>query len=92
MSSGPKLTEWTGKRWFVAVSREAGGETLAAAASAAREAKKRDVRSDPLVEAVLKRFPAPRSSRSPNPARPMRLRSWRQTIPTCRRFEAEDER
>jgi len=54
---GTKLTEWTGKRWFVTVSREAGSETLAAAAAAAREAKKRDVRSDPLVEAVLKRFP-----------------------------------
>jgi DNA polymerase III subunit gamma/tau len=54
---GAKLTEWTGKRWFVTVSREAGGETLATAAAAAREAKKRDVRSDPLVEAVLKRFP-----------------------------------
>ncbi len=54
---GAKLTEWTGKRWFVTVSREAGSETLAAAAAAMGEAKKRDVRSDPLVEAVLKRFP-----------------------------------
>ena len=54
---GTRLTEWTGKRWFVTVSREAGGETLAATAAAMREAKKRDVRSDPLVEAVLKRFP-----------------------------------
>ncbi len=54
---GSRLTEWTGRRWVVVVSREAGGPTLEEVAKAAREARKRDVRADPIVEAVLKRFP-----------------------------------
>jgi DNA polymerase-3 subunit gamma/tau len=54
---GTKLTEWTGRRWFVTVSREAGAPTLAESARAKDEAAKRDVRADPVVEAILQRFP-----------------------------------
>jgi DNA polymerase-3 subunit gamma/tau len=52
-----RLSDWTGKRWLVAISDEKGGPTLAEAAVAARDQRVRDVRSDPLVEAVLARFP-----------------------------------
>jgi DNA polymerase-3 subunit gamma/tau len=52
-----RLSDWTGKRWLVAVSDEQGGSTLAESAALRRDALKRDVRADPLVEAVLARFP-----------------------------------
>ncbi|MFT0858466.1 DNA polymerase III subunit gamma/tau [Ancylobacter sp. G4_0304] len=52
-----KLAEWTGRRWLVALSREEGGATLAEEATAARDAMMSDVRADPLVTAVLSRFP-----------------------------------
>ncbi|HLL26696.1 MAG TPA: DNA polymerase III subunit gamma/tau [Xanthobacteraceae bacterium] len=52
-----KLTEWTGRRWFVALSDEEGAPTLAERVAAERDARAHDVRSDPLVKAVLDRFP-----------------------------------
>ncbi len=52
-----KLTEWTGKRWFVAISDQEGLPTLAETAAAKKVAMVHDVRSDPLVAAVLSRFP-----------------------------------
>ncbi|TBW35970.1 DNA polymerase III subunit gamma/tau [Siculibacillus lacustris] len=52
-----KLTEWTGERWVVALSREEGGVTLAEERDAARSRLVADARADPLVAAVLKRFP-----------------------------------
>jgi DNA polymerase-3 subunit gamma/tau len=52
-----KLSEWTGRRWLVVLSAEQGGPTLAQTTAAERDALKRDVRADPLVEAVLARFP-----------------------------------
>src|SRR4029077_10607029 len=52
-----KLTEWTGKRWFVAISDQEGTPTLAETAAAKKVAMVHDVRSDPLVAAVLSRFP-----------------------------------
>jgi DNA polymerase III subunit gamma/tau len=52
-----KLTEWTGKRWFVAISDSEGAPTLAENAAAKKVALVHDVRSDPLVKAVLERFP-----------------------------------
>ena len=52
-----RLSEWTGRRWLVVLSAERGGPTLAESAAAERDALKRDVRADPLVEAVLARFP-----------------------------------
>jgi DNA polymerase-3 subunit gamma/tau len=52
-----KLTEWTGRRWLVALSREEGDETMADKAAAERDAMMTGVRADPLVTAVLARFP-----------------------------------
>ena len=52
-----KLSEWTGKRWLVILSAQAGGPTLAEQAKESQAALERGVRTDPLVEAVLQRFP-----------------------------------
>jgi DNA polymerase-3 subunit gamma/tau len=52
-----KLSDWTGRRWMVVVSGEAGEPTLWAQAQARKAELKDDVQSDPLVQAVLKRFP-----------------------------------
>jgi DNA polymerase III subunit gamma/tau len=52
-----KLSEWTGQRWLVGISDSASGETLAEAAAKKQDQLKRDVRHDPLVEAVLTKFP-----------------------------------
>ncbi len=52
-----KLSAWTGRQWMVIVSREAGASTLKAQADAQDAERKRGVRADPLVQAVLDRFP-----------------------------------
>jgi DNA polymerase-3 subunit gamma/tau len=52
-----KLTAWTGKRWIVVVSKEQGAPTMRAQADARQAEVERDVQSDPLVQAVLSRFP-----------------------------------
>ena len=52
-----KLTGWTGKRWIVVVSKEQGAPTMRAQADAHQAEIERDVQNDPLVQAVLKRFP-----------------------------------
>jgi DNA polymerase III subunit gamma/tau len=52
-----KLSAWTGKRWIVVVSQEQGGTTLREQAEREREEIERGVQSDPLVKAVLERFP-----------------------------------
>jgi len=52
-----KLTAWTGKRWMVVVSQEQGSATLRAQAEERQAELERGVQSDPLVQAVLKRFP-----------------------------------
>ncbi|MBV5263503.1 DNA polymerase III subunit gamma/tau [Pinisolibacter aquiterrae] len=52
-----KLSEWTGERWIVAVSREAGGATVAEEREQLRDRLVTDARAEPLVAAVLKRFP-----------------------------------
>ncbi|WP_407048632.1 DNA polymerase III subunit gamma/tau [Methyloraptor flagellatus] len=54
---GRKLQDWTGERWLIAVSREEGGATIFEERQAAREQLYSDARSDPLVAAVLRRFP-----------------------------------
>ncbi len=52
-----KLSDWTGRRWMVIVSAEPGLPSLRARADL-RKAELRDgVRGDPLVQAVLARFP-----------------------------------
>ncbi len=52
-----KLSAWTGKRWVVTVSQEAGAPTLRAQAEARQAEMERGVQADPLVKAVLARFP-----------------------------------
>jgi DNA polymerase-3 subunit gamma/tau len=52
-----KLGAWTGRRWMVAVSAEAGQPSLRAQADARKAELKDVVRDDPLVQAVLQRFP-----------------------------------
>ena len=52
-----KLGDWTGRRWMVAVSTEAGMPSLRAQAETRKAELKDGVRDDPLVQAVLARFP-----------------------------------
>jgi DNA polymerase-3 subunit gamma/tau len=52
-----KLTAWTGKRWIVVVSKEQGAPTMRAQMEAKQAEIELGVQSDPLVQAVLNRFP-----------------------------------
>ncbi|HJS60957.1 MAG TPA: DNA polymerase III subunit gamma/tau [Pseudolabrys sp.] len=52
-----KLTGWTGRRWIVVVSKEQGAPTMRAQADAQQAEIERGVQNDPLVQAVLSRFP-----------------------------------
>ncbi len=52
-----KLADWTGRRWMVIVSAEAGQPSLYAQAQMRKAELKDGVRGDPLVQAVLTRFP-----------------------------------
>jgi DNA polymerase-3 subunit gamma/tau len=52
-----KLAEWTGRRWLVVVSAEAGAPTVRSQAEKREAELKAGVRGDPLVQAVLARFP-----------------------------------
>ncbi|HEY7972627.1 MAG TPA: DNA polymerase III subunit gamma/tau, partial [Xanthobacteraceae bacterium] len=54
---GRKLSDWTGRRWMVVVSAEAGQPTVRSQQEARRSALENDVRADPLVQAVLAKFP-----------------------------------
>jgi DNA polymerase-3 subunit gamma/tau len=52
-----KLSQWTGRRWMVVVSAEQGAPTLKSQADERRAELETGVRADPLVKAVLARFP-----------------------------------
>jgi DNA polymerase III subunit gamma/tau len=52
-----KLSQWTGRPWVVVVSSEEGLPTLKAQEDARKAELKTGVRGDPLVQAVLARFP-----------------------------------
>jgi DNA polymerase-3 subunit gamma/tau len=52
-----RLQDWTGKRWMVSVSNEAGAPTVRSQNEARRDEVERGVRADPLVQAVLQKFP-----------------------------------
>jgi DNA polymerase-3 subunit gamma/tau len=54
---GRKFSQWTGRRWMVAVSAESGQPTIKSQLDARREENERGVRADPLVQAVLQKFP-----------------------------------
>ena len=52
-----KLEQWTGRRWTVIVSNEAGQPTLRSQNEVARNQRERAAESDPRVKEVLARFP-----------------------------------
>jgi DNA polymerase III subunit gamma/tau len=52
-----KLHGWTGRRWMVVVSAEQGAPSLRAQADQRKAQLKSDASDDPLVQAVLTRFP-----------------------------------
>ena len=52
-----KLEQWTGRRWTVIVSNEAGQATLREQNLVARNERERAAESDPRVKEVLARFP-----------------------------------
>jgi DNA polymerase-3 subunit gamma/tau len=52
-----KLADWTGRRWMVIVSAEPGAPSLYVQAQTRKAELKDGVRGDPLVQAVLARFP-----------------------------------
>tara|TARA_R110002020_G_scaffold285595_1_gene501110 strand:- start:18203 stop:20044 length:1842 start_codon:yes stop_codon:yes gene_type:complete len=55
-----KLTDWTGAKWSVALSREEGAPTLSERETAKRDALVSDARQDPDVAAILAKFPGAR--------------------------------
>jgi DNA polymerase-3 subunit gamma/tau len=52
-----KFSQWTNRRWMVVVSTEAGEPTVKVQKEARQAELKTGVRADPLVQAVLARFP-----------------------------------
>jgi DNA polymerase-3 subunit gamma/tau len=52
-----KLQLWTSRSWMVVISREAGAPTLKSVADTRKAELETGVRADPLVKAVLERFP-----------------------------------
>jgi DNA polymerase-3 subunit gamma/tau len=52
-----KISEWTGRRWMVVVSTEPGAPTVSSQNAAKQSELEQGVRADPLVQAVLARFP-----------------------------------
>ncbi|XWN24868.1 MAG: DNA polymerase III subunit gamma/tau [Roseibium sp.] len=54
---GRKLTEWTGQRWFVVVSREHGRPTIHEEQEANQQQLLSDAKSHPTVSALLSQFP-----------------------------------
>ncbi len=52
-----KLSEWTSRRWLVVVSGEPGAPTIREQSAAEQAAREQGVRGDPLVQALMNRFP-----------------------------------
>jgi DNA polymerase-3 subunit gamma/tau len=52
-----KLEQWTGRRWTVIVSNEAGQPTLRSQNEVAKNQRERAAEADPRVQEVLARFP-----------------------------------
>lgn len=55
-----KLKDWTGAKWTVALSRDAGHPTIAERETSRRDALVSDARQDPDVAAILAQFPGAR--------------------------------
>ena len=51
------LAEWTGKRWLVSVSAQAGEKTLKEQAAELAQAQRAAAAQHPLIQAVLAAFP-----------------------------------
>ena len=71
-----KLRDWTGERWAVSIASQGGAPTLAEQKQSAKTARFEAVAQDPLVRAVLDRFPgaevvAVRDTAQPDVAAPM---------------------
>jgi DNA polymerase-3 subunit gamma/tau len=65
---GTLLSEWTGRRWVVSVSGEAGEPTLAQQAEAARQKEHEAAARHPLIQAAQKAFPGAKITRvEPSP-------------------------
>jgi len=52
-----KLQDWTGERWVVALSSREGLPSIAEVRAEAARERERGVAADPLVRAVLEKFP-----------------------------------
>jgi DNA polymerase-3 subunit gamma/tau len=52
-----RLKDWTGQRWMVTVAKDGGAPTIAEAKRGAHQAKLDAVLQEPMVRAVLDRFP-----------------------------------
>jgi DNA polymerase-3 subunit gamma/tau len=67
-----KLLQWTGRQWMVVVSAEPAQQTVRSQNEAREAELKTGVRADPLVQAVLARFPGAEivGVRKPEPAVP----------------------
>ncbi len=52
-----KLSDWTGIRWMVSLSREQGAATISETETAKRDSLLSDARADPDVAAILSKFP-----------------------------------
>jgi DNA polymerase-3 subunit gamma/tau len=52
-----KLNQWTGQRWNISIAREGGAPTLAEQKREAKAARMESVAQEPMVRAVLDRFP-----------------------------------
>ena len=52
-----KLEQWTGRRWTVIVSNEAGQPTVRSQNEVAKNQRERAAEADPRVQEVLARFP-----------------------------------
>ncbi|HCS22965.1 MAG TPA: DNA polymerase III subunit gamma/tau, partial [Rhodospirillaceae bacterium] len=52
-----KLTEWTGQRWVVSLSREEGAPTIGSRKQAAQQNLRAEIESSPVVAEVLRVFP-----------------------------------
>ena len=51
------LSQWTGQRWMVSLAEGKGGQTIAEARTAARNAQKDEIAATPTVRAVMDVFP-----------------------------------
>lgn len=52
-----KLTEWTGQRWVVSLSREEGAPTIGSRKQAAQQNLRAEIESSPVVAEILRVFP-----------------------------------